>query len=144
MKSKEEYNKGCLTFFEIEIYEMDKQAIMQSFDLETKVSFTGDFNERDFIERNVVGIIPGKEEKYIGPAKHDVTKITNTELRDGPGHKYRTPFKQNFLQAEAPGVHLHQCQGLLEHPMCNHLLPGVDFQNPLCWASPWRKCLCED
>ena len=54
-----------------------------------------------------------KEEKYIGPATHNVDKVTSTELRDGPGHKYREPFKRTYNQAEARGFHL--VEGLKGH-----------------------------
>ena len=40
---------------------MDKQNIMRSFPLKTKLKFKGIFRERDFIAQNVIGILKGSD-----------------------------------------------------------------------------------
>jgi hypothetical protein len=52
------------------VYNLDKLAIMESFELETRLAFTGEFIERDFLSANVAGLISGKENKYILVTAH--------------------------------------------------------------------------
>jgi hypothetical protein len=53
-----------------DIYEMDKTSLMQSFNLNTKLSFTGKFIERDFLTANVAGIIEGEKNNYLLLSAH--------------------------------------------------------------------------
>lgn len=46
-----------------EIYEMHREHIMKSFPLKSKISFKGHFKERAFLDKNVIGIIPGSDDK---------------------------------------------------------------------------------
>jgi len=44
-----------------EIFEMHKKNLIKSFPLNVKLSFNGVFKEREFISKNVIGIIEGKD-----------------------------------------------------------------------------------
>ncbi len=43
-----------------EIFALEKQGAIHSFDLAGKISFHGNFVERDFLSSNVLGLLPGK------------------------------------------------------------------------------------
>lgn len=46
-----------------EISELHQKHLIKSFPLKTKISFKGHFKEKAFVEKNVIGIIPGNDEK---------------------------------------------------------------------------------
>jgi len=46
-----------------DILKMNAENKMKSFPLQTKLSFSGKFKEKDFISQNIVGMIPGNDEK---------------------------------------------------------------------------------
>ncbi len=48
----------------IDIYNMDARGAIQSFPLNTSISFQGQFEERDFFSSNVIGYIPGRAEEH--------------------------------------------------------------------------------
>lgn len=45
------------------IYDLDKKGEMRSFPLKTKLSFKGKFQERDFIDANIIGMLEGSDSK---------------------------------------------------------------------------------
>ncbi|GAB6282535.1 MAG: M20/M25/M40 family metallo-hydrolase [Ignavibacterium sp.] len=45
------------------IYDLDKKGEMKSFSLKTKLSFKGKFQERDFIDANIIGMLEGSDTK---------------------------------------------------------------------------------
>jgi hypothetical protein len=47
------------------LIEMHTKGVVRSFDLHTNISFAGDFDERDFLARNVVGVINGSDDQFI-------------------------------------------------------------------------------
>ncbi|MGQ9642998.1 MAG: M28 family peptidase [Ignavibacterium sp.] len=46
-----------------DIIEMYNSHKMKSFELKTRLSFKGSFKERNFVEKNVIGVLPGTDEK---------------------------------------------------------------------------------
>ncbi len=56
------------------IYEMDRTGTMRSFGLQTAMQFEGHFQERDFLARNVVGLVKGTDrglrDSYILVSAH--------------------------------------------------------------------------
>ncbi|QQS35129.1 MAG: M28 family peptidase [Ignavibacteriales bacterium] len=46
-----------------EVFNMQQQNSLKSFELQTKISFKGEFRERDFTSANIVGMIKGSNEK---------------------------------------------------------------------------------
>lgn len=65
-----------------EIYEMHLNHLMKSFPLKVKISFRGHFKERAFIDKNVIGFIPGsdvnlKDSHVIVSAHYDHLGVGN-------------------------------------------------------------------
>ena len=46
-----------------DVKQMQSENKIKSFPLKTKLSFSGKFKERDFISQNIVGMLPGSDEK---------------------------------------------------------------------------------
>jgi Zn-dependent M28 family amino/carboxypeptidase len=57
-----------------DLYEMDRNNSMKSFPLTSRLSFQGNFSEREFWGRNVIGILPGghseKKDSYVIVTAH--------------------------------------------------------------------------
>lgn len=54
--------KGSQYLFD-DIIEMHQKHQMKSFPLKTKINFRGNFKERAFVDKNIVGILPGSDDK---------------------------------------------------------------------------------
>jgi hypothetical protein len=52
------------------IYKLDEKSLMQSFELEATAAFSGNSVERDFLARNVAGMIKGETDEYILLSAH--------------------------------------------------------------------------
>ena len=46
-----------------DVFEMQQQNVLKSFELQTKISFRGVFRERDFTSANIIGMIKGSDEE---------------------------------------------------------------------------------
>jgi hypothetical protein len=49
-----------------DVFMMDKQSSMMSFNLKTRISFDGQFSERDFLAKNIIGLLNGNHGKLKG------------------------------------------------------------------------------